>query len=141
MDTREYIGNSKRITIDNNKIHLRIIGNDNKINLKNNSGHLDIIGNSTRVKIAENSGKVNYTGNSGKIYFGANSKMNSIKYNGNNGSMKMLNNEELWKNPTSFTPAKSSTFSSLASTSSPKPSDKFLSSSSSYNSNQKNLFS
>lgn len=98
MEKREYIANSKRINIDNNKIHLRIIGNDNKINLKNNSGHLDVIGNSTRVKIAENSGKVNYTGNSGKLYFGSNSKMAAVKYSGTDGTMKVMNNDNLWKN-------------------------------------------
>lgn len=101
MEKREYIGNSKRITIDNNKIHLRIIGNDNKINMKNNSGHLDVIGNSTKVKIADNRGQVNYFGNSGKLYFGSNSQTSTVKYNGNDGVMKVMNTNNLWKNSNS----------------------------------------
>lgn len=102
MEKREFIGNSKRITVDNNKIHLRIIGNDNKINLKNNSGHLDVIGNSTRVKIGDNRGQVNYFGNSGKLYFGPNSQTSTVKYNGNDGVMKVMNTNDLWKNSKSF---------------------------------------
>lgn len=100
-ETKEYIGSSKRITIDNNKIHLRIIGNDNKIDMKSNSGHLDIIGNSSRVKIGENSGKVNYIGNSGKLYLGKDSNATDVHYSGNNGTMKFVNKDELWKNPRS----------------------------------------
>lgn len=90
------VGNSKRIKINNNNIHLRIIGNDNKIHMKNNSGHLDVIGNSTSVKIVDNSGCVNYTGNSGKLYFGPNSKTSTVKYKGNNGTMKVMNTNNLW---------------------------------------------
>lgn len=59
---------------------------------------MDVIGNSTSVKIAENSGKVNYYGNSGKLYLGSNSKMNDVKYNGNDGQMKMMNPDNFWKN-------------------------------------------
>lgn len=98
MEKREYIGNGKRITIENNKMHLRIIGNDNKINMKNNSGNLDVIGNSTKVKIGDNRGQVNYFGNSGKLYFGPNSHTNNVKYNGNDGIMKIMNTNNLWKN-------------------------------------------
>lgn len=97
MEKREYVANSKRITIDNNKIHLRIIGNDNKINLQSNFGHLDVIGNSTKVKIGDNKGQVHYCGNSGKIYFGPNSNTGSVKYNGNDGVMKVMDTNNLWK--------------------------------------------
>lgn len=98
MEKREYIGSSKRITIDNNKIHLRIIGNDNKIDMKSNSGHLEVIGNSSRVKIGENSGRVNYIGNSGKVYLGTTSAANNVHFSGNDGTMKIVNKDELWKN-------------------------------------------
>lgn len=98
MEKREYIGSSKRITINDNKIHLRIIGNDNKINMKSNSGHLDVIGNSSRVKIGENSGRVNYIGNSGKVYLGSTSAATDVHYSGNNGTMKIVDKDELWKN-------------------------------------------
>ena len=98
METREFVGNSKRITIDNNRIHLRIIGNDNKIHLKNNFGHLDVIGNSTKVKIGDNRGQVQYCGNSGKLYFGPNSQTNTVKYNGNDGIMRVMNKNNSWKN-------------------------------------------
>lgn len=97
MEKREYVANSKRITIDHNKIHLRIIGNDNKIHLKSNFGHLDVIGNSTKVKIGDNKGLVNYCGNSGKLYFGPNSQTNTVKYNGNDGMMKVMNTNDFWK--------------------------------------------
>lgn len=112
MEKREVIGNSKRITIDDNKIHLRIIGNGNKINLKNNSGLLDVIGNSTSVKIADNSGYVNYFGNSGKLYFGTNSRTSTVKYNGNDGTMKVMNTSNLWKNSNNHKAKGSSTTSS-----------------------------
>lgn len=102
MEKREFVGNSQRITMKKNDIHLRVIGNDNKINLKNNSGHLDVIGNSTRVKIGDNKGHVNYFGNSGKLYFGPNSQTNKVKYNGNDGVMKVMNTSNLWKNSKSF---------------------------------------
>lgn len=98
METREYVGNSKRITIDNNRIHLRIIGNDNHIHLKNNFGHLDVIGNSTKVKIGDNRGQVHYCGNSGKLYFGPNSQTSTVKYNGNDGVMKVMNKNNSGKN-------------------------------------------
>lgn len=97
MEKREYVGNSKRITIDNNKIHLRIIGNDNKIHLKCNFGHLDVIGNSTKVKIGDNRGQVHYCGNSGRLYFGPNSQTNTVKYNGNDGTLKMMKTSNFWK--------------------------------------------
>lgn len=97
MEKREYVANSKRFTIDNNKIHLRIVGNGNQINMKSNSGYLDVVGNSTKVKIAENSGKINYTGNSGKIYLGESSQSKAFKYNGNNGSLRVVDKESLWK--------------------------------------------
>lgn len=97
MEKREYIANSKRFTIDNNKIHLRIVGNDNKINMKSNSGYLDVVGNSTKVKIGENSGRINYTGNSGKIYLGTDSQTKAFKYSGNNGQVKLVNKDSLWK--------------------------------------------
>lgn len=98
MEKREYIGNSKRITIDDNKIHLCIVGNGNKINLKSNSGRLDVVGNATSVKISENSGKVNYYGNCGKLYLGNQSNMSQIKYNGSNGKMKIMDPDDFWKN-------------------------------------------
>lgn len=98
MEKREYIGNSKRITLDNNRIHLRIIGNNNKIDMKTNSGHLDVIGNSSRIKIGENSGKVSYVGNSGKLYLGSSSSSKNIHYTGNDGTMKFINKDNLWKN-------------------------------------------
>lgn len=108
MEKREYIGNSKRITIDNNKIHLRIVGNDNKIDLKNNTGHLTVVGNSTRVKIGDNKGQVNYFGNSGKLYFGPNSQTSTVKYNGNDGVMKVVHTNDLWKKNSSATGSSSS---------------------------------
>lgn len=91
METHEYVGNNKRITIDDNRIHLRIIGNDNKIHMNTNFGHLDIIGNSTKVKIGNNRGQVHYCGNSGQLYFGPTSQINTVKYNGNDGTMKVMN--------------------------------------------------
>lgn len=97
MEKREYVANSKRFTIDNNKIHLRIVGNGNQINMKSNSGYLDVVGNSTKVKVAENSGKINYTGNSGKVYLGESSQTKSFKYNGNNGTLRVVDKESLWK--------------------------------------------
>lgn len=103
MEKREYIGSGKRITVNNNKIHLRIIGNDNKIEMKSNSGHLDVIGNSTRVKVGENSGAINYIGNSGKLYLGSNSNANNVHYSGNKGIIKFLNKDDLWKNPSEST--------------------------------------
>lgn len=97
MEKREYVANSKFITIDNNRIHLRIIGNDNKIHLKCNFGRLDVIGNSTKVKIGDNKGQVYYCGNSGKLYFGPNSQTNTVKYNGNDGTLKMMKTSNFWK--------------------------------------------
>lgn len=101
MEKKEYVANSKRFTIDNNKIHLRIIGNCNQINMKSNSGYLDVVGNSTKVKVAENSGKINYTGNSGKVYLGESSQTKSFKYNGNNGTFRVVDKESLWKSGSS----------------------------------------
>lgn len=109
METREFIANNKRFTIDNNssRSHLRIVGNGNKIDLKSNSGYLDVVGNSTRVKIAENTGKVNYTGNSGKIYFGSSSETKAFNYSGTNGTIKVINKDDIWKNTsTSGEPSK-----------------------------------
>lgn len=97
MESREYIGNSKRFTIDVNRKHLKIIGNDNKIDIKCNLGNLDVIGNSTRVKIGENNGKVNYIGNCGKVYIGRGSDANNVRYTGTNGTMKFLDVSDLWK--------------------------------------------
>lgn len=58
LEKREYIGNHKRITIEENRKHTIIIGNNNKIDVKRNIGILDIIGNSTYVKVGENTGKL-----------------------------------------------------------------------------------
>lgn len=91
LEKREYIGNNKRITIEENRKHTIIIGNDNKIDVKRNSGILDVIGNYNSVKVCENVGSINYTGNNGKLYIGNGCDANNIQYNGSNGAMKFIN--------------------------------------------------
>lgn len=104
--TKDYIGNSKKITINENKHHIRIVGNDNKIFLTINSGTLEIIGNSTMVRIINNRGKLEYTGNNGKIYLCHDSLVTSVKYTGNNGTIKLVPKDEIQqkKNPNVISP-------------------------------------
>lgn len=97
MEKREYIGSNKRITIDHNRTNLRIIGNDNKVDIKLNSGSLNVIGNSSRVKIGENTGQINYIGNGGKLYLGTGSNANTVRFTGNNGTIKFMSTDDLWK--------------------------------------------
>lgn len=96
MEKREFIGNNKRITIEENRKHFLIIGNANKIDVKRNLGILDVIGNATRVKIGENLGKVNYIGNSGKLFIGSGCDTNNVHYTGSNGAMRFINESQSW---------------------------------------------
>lgn len=94
LEKREYIGNNKRITIEENRKHTLLIGNANKIDVKRNSGILEIVGNSTHVKIGENTGRVNYIGNNGKLFIGNGCDTNNIQYIGSNGAMEFISSKE-----------------------------------------------
>lgn len=93
--SKDIVGNSKEVRMDNNRSNLRIIGNGNKIRINHNSGNLDIVGNDTRVKIVKNSGLIKYTGNSGRIYLGSDSAEQAVDYVGCNGILKVLNTADI----------------------------------------------
>lgn len=67
---REFRGNGKRIVVELNAQHLRIVGNGNHILVYRNCGHLEILGNANRVRVLKNphGGRIQYSGNDGRVY-------------------------------------------------------------------------
>lgn len=104
---REYCGNAKRITVESNCQHLRIIGNGNRIFVHRNHGRLEVLGNSNRVRVLENrsGGRISYTGNGGRVYLCRDSPATSegssseavVRYTGVNGTVRLAAREELLK--------------------------------------------
>lgn len=96
MESKQYIGNNKRIVIDDNRMDFRIIGNNNKIEIKQNSSSIHIIGNSSRVKIGKNNGKIKYIGNDGRIYLSFGCDKGSVSFIGSNVIVKIMSIDDMW---------------------------------------------
>lgn len=99
---REYCGNSKRITVESNCQHLRVVGNSNRIFVHLNVGRLEVLGNANRVRVLENgrSGRISYTGNGGRVYLcgdadGTPSSVTDVRYTGCNGSVRLISRVEM----------------------------------------------
>lgn len=127
---REFCGNAKRITVESNCQHLRIVGNDNRIFVHRNAGRLEVLGNGNRVRVLEQrrAARITYVGNGGRVYVAvavADSEAVDVRYTGVNGAVRLVSREELLRKSrssqpaeherTDETPAASSSSSSLTS--------------------------
>lgn len=115
---REFCGNAKRITVETNCQHLRIVGNDNRIFVHLNVGRLEVLGNANRVRVLDNrrGGRISYVGNGGRVYLCGDAAVTGatpvptssessdavtsavdVRYTGINGSVRLVSREELLK--------------------------------------------
>lgn len=111
---REFCGNAKRITVETNCQHLRIVGNDNRIFVHRNVGRLEVLGNANRVRVLDNrrGGRISYVGNGGRVYVCGDAAVTGktvseaaaapattaavdVRYTGINGSVRLVSREEL----------------------------------------------